>query len=162
VSLKHVINLVKRIRDTRCHSPPPKTKSHPEIWKEKRFKKELWTIARSLSIVAQSLDGENGENPHFPKLLLFHSDCSVVSWRIWLFYASWHDPFDPKSWFGCLGYDKSASSGVTSGNMTSIGAFKHFFRCDTWKMSWTPAKDGDRSRLYATGPHFSSMGNGLM
>jgi hypothetical protein len=34
-----------------------------------------------------------------------------------------------------LGYDMLASSRVTSGNTTSIGAFKHFFNCDTWKMS---------------------------
>jgi hypothetical protein len=34
-----------------------------------------------------------------------------------------------------LGVDKSASSGVTLGNTTSTGAFKHFFSCDTWKMS---------------------------
>jgi hypothetical protein len=61
---------------------------------------------------------------------------------------------------GCLGYDKSASSGVTSGNTTSTGAFKHFFNCDMWKMSRTLAKDGDRSHLYATVPYFSRMGNG--
>jgi hypothetical protein len=30
-------------------------------------------------MVAQNLDGENGENPHFPKLLLLQSDCSIVS-----------------------------------------------------------------------------------
>jgi hypothetical protein len=36
---------------------------------------------------------------------------------------------------GCSGYDESASSGVTSDSMTSIGAFKLFFSCDTWNMS---------------------------
>jgi hypothetical protein len=30
-SLKHVINIIMWIRDTGCYSPPPKTKSHPEI-----------------------------------------------------------------------------------------------------------------------------------
>ncbi len=34
--------------------------------------------------------------------------------------------FWSKTLIRCLGYDKSASSGVTSGNMTSTGAFKHF------------------------------------
>jgi hypothetical protein len=29
---------------------------------------------------------------------------------------------------------KSASSGVTSGNTTSTGAFKHFFNYNTWNM----------------------------
>jgi hypothetical protein len=46
-----------------------------------------------------------------------------------------------------LGYDKSASSGVTSGNTMSTGAFNHFFNCDMRKMSSTPAKDVDRSSL---------------
>jgi hypothetical protein len=45
------------------------------------------------------------------------------------------------------GYNKSASSGVTLGNMMSMGAFKYFFNCNTWKISWTPAKDGGRSSL---------------
>jgi hypothetical protein len=68
-----------QIRDMRYHSPPPKIKSHIEIQKEKRFKKEQGTIAHSLSMVAQSLDGENGENHHFPKLLPLQSGCSIVS-----------------------------------------------------------------------------------
>jgi hypothetical protein len=34
-----------------------------------------------------------------------------------------------------LGYVKSASSGATSGNTTSTGAFKHFFSYDMWKIS---------------------------
>jgi hypothetical protein len=48
---------------------------------------------------------------------------------------------------GCSGYNKSASSGVTSGNTTSMGAFKHYFNCDTWKMLLTHAKDGGQSIL---------------
>jgi hypothetical protein len=60
-------------------------------------------IARFLSTVAQSLDGENGENPRFPKLLLLQSDCSIASWRTWLFYASRHDPSDPRPWLGARG-----------------------------------------------------------
>jgi hypothetical protein len=35
---------------------------------------------------------------------------------------------------GCSGYVKSTLSGVTSGNLTSTGAFKHFFSYDMWKM----------------------------
>jgi hypothetical protein len=35
VSLKHMINIIMWIRDMRCYNPPPKTKSHPEIVKEK-------------------------------------------------------------------------------------------------------------------------------
>jgi hypothetical protein len=50
-----------------------------------------------------NLDGENGGSPRSPKLLLLQSDCSIVSWRTWSFYALWHDPFDPKSWFGARG-----------------------------------------------------------
>jgi hypothetical protein len=52
-----------------------------------------------------------------------------------------------KTFMGCSGYDKSASSSVTLGNTTCTGAFKHFFSCNTWKMSWTPAKEGGRSNL---------------
>jgi hypothetical protein len=63
---------------------------------------------------------------------------------------------------GCSGYVKSASSGATSGNTTFTGAFKHFFSCDMWKMSWTPANDYGNSSLYATVPHLWRMGNGLM
>jgi hypothetical protein len=36
---------------------------------------------------------------------------------------------------GVLGVRQAASSSVTSCNTTSTGAFKHFFSCDTWKMS---------------------------
>jgi hypothetical protein len=54
-------------------------------------------------------------------------------------------PFWSKTLIGCSGYDKLASRGVTSSNTTSTCSFKHFFNCDMWKMSWTPAKDGGRS-----------------
>jgi hypothetical protein len=30
-SIKHVINIIMKIRDMGCYIPPPKTKSHPEI-----------------------------------------------------------------------------------------------------------------------------------
>jgi hypothetical protein len=56
-----------------------------------------------LNMATRSPDGENGGSPHSPKLLLLQSDYSIVSWRNWSFYASWHDPFDPKSWLGARG-----------------------------------------------------------
>jgi hypothetical protein len=55
--------------------------------------------------------------------------------------------FWSRTLIGCPGFDKSASSGVTSGNTMSMGVFKHFFNCDTWRMLWTPSKDGGRSNL---------------
>jgi hypothetical protein len=62
----------------------------------------------------------------------------------------------------CSGYVKLASSGATSDSTTFTGAFKHFFNCDTWKISWTHAINGGNSNLYATFPHFSRIGNGPM
>jgi hypothetical protein len=53
VSLKHVINLIMWIRDT-----------------GERVIKAQRTIVCFLPTVAQSPDGENRENPLFPKLLL--------------------------------------------------------------------------------------------
>jgi hypothetical protein len=55
--------------------------------------------------------------------------------------------FWSKTLIGCSGYDKSASSGVTLGNTMSMGVFKHYFNCDMWKISWTPAKDGSTLSL---------------
>jgi hypothetical protein len=79
VSLKHVINLVMQIRYTGCHSPPPKNKISSQDLKGENVIKEQRTIAHSLSMVAQSPDDENGENPRFPRSLLLQSGCSIVS-----------------------------------------------------------------------------------
>jgi hypothetical protein len=51
----------------------------------------------------QSLDGENGESPCFPKLLLLKIGGSIVSWRTWLFYALRHDPSNPRPLLGAQG-----------------------------------------------------------
>jgi hypothetical protein len=58
------------------------------------------TITPSLTTAVQNLDGENGENSHFPMLLILHYGCSIVSWRSWSSCALWHDSFDPRSWSG--------------------------------------------------------------
>jgi hypothetical protein len=51
----------------------------------------------------QSQYGENGGSPRFPMLLLLQSGCSIVSWRTWLFYLSWHNPSNPRPWLGTRG-----------------------------------------------------------
>jgi hypothetical protein len=77
---------------------PPKTKSHPEIWKGERFKKGQRTVARSLSTTTRSLDDENGGNLHPPMLLLLPYGCSIGSCRTWSSCALWHGSFGPRSW----------------------------------------------------------------
>jgi hypothetical protein len=80
----------------------------------------------------------------------------VASCSVWLFHwtlknlmvlrlMTWS--FWSKTLIGCLGYVKSASSGATCGSTTSMGAFKHFFSYDTWKISWTPVNNGVNSNL---------------
>jgi hypothetical protein len=51
-------------------------------------------------MVTRSLDGENENSHRFPKLLPLQCGWYIVSWRTWLFYASWHDPSDPRPWLG--------------------------------------------------------------
>jgi hypothetical protein len=58
------------------------------------------TIARSLTTVAQTSDGENRENLHSPMLLLLLYGCSIGSCTTWSSSVLWHDSFDPRSWSG--------------------------------------------------------------
>jgi hypothetical protein len=146
---------------TRGVTTPPNKKSHPEIWMKKD----------------PSRGSEQSHTPNYGKAKSgWHewknsSLSQVASSLVWLLHCTLKNlivlhcvmqSFGSKILTGCSGYIKSASSGATSGNTTSTGAFKHLFSCDTWKITWTPANDGGNSNLYATFPHFQRMGNGPM
>jgi hypothetical protein len=86
----------------------------------------------------------------------------VASSSVWLLHCTLRNliilrcvtwSFWSKILIGCSGYVKSTSSGATSSNTTSTGAFIHFFSCDTWKMSCTLAIDDGSSSLYTTFAH---------
>jgi hypothetical protein len=57
----------------------------------------------SLPMATRSLDGENEESLHFPKLLLPQCGWSIRSWRTWWLYTLWHDPSDPGFWLDARG-----------------------------------------------------------
>jgi hypothetical protein len=54
-------------------------------------------------MVTHNLDGENRESPHFPMLVVLQYGSSIAVWRTWSSCASWHDPFDPRIWWGAWG-----------------------------------------------------------
>jgi hypothetical protein len=129
-----LFNTIVATVDHWCHSPTPNRNLDLRFWKSSGStgttnnhtfphygkKKPGWWGQRKSSLSHVASSSVWLLHCTLKNLIILH----LVTWSFW-----------SKALMGCSGYDKSSLSGVTSGNTTSIGAFKHFFNCDTWKMS---------------------------